>query len=94
MQQESLLSSAKTKLEALAEYNRKNHRNIGVSSKTAYPELEPFTAAELKCVADKINSDPNASLDIKKKVVRGTIDGSIGPNNAIISYLDTITKKK
>jgi len=90
-EKQALLTSAKTKLENLAEYGRKNNIRLGVYSKTN--EVEKLTLAEIKCVVDKINSDPDVSLDIKKKVAKGNIEGTIGINHPIIKYLESITKK-
>jgi hypothetical protein len=91
-----LLSSAKTKLESLGEYNRKNHKNWGLnhpaSSFKVATGIDPLTDAELKSVIDKINSDPNATQYLKDKVVGGKISGPINANHAIIKYLESIEK--
>lgn len=92
-----LLSSAKTKLESLGEYNRKNHKSWGLnhpaSSFKVTTGIDPLTDAELKSVIDKINSDPNATQYLKDKVVGGKISGPINANHAIIKYLESIEKK-
>jgi len=92
-----LLSSAKTKLESLGEYNRINHRSWGLnhpaSSFKVTTGIDPLTDTELKCVIDKINSDPNAPQYLKDKVVGGKISGPINANHAIIKYLESIEKK-
>jgi hypothetical protein len=97
MNNSHLLSSAKTKLESLAEFNRKNHKARGITSSEttsfkASTGIDPLTDAELKSVVDKINSDPNAR-HLKDKVAEGKIHGSIGPNHPIIKYLESLEKK-
>jgi len=93
----NLLSSAKTKLESLAEYNRKNHKGLGLRGwEHTFKELtgiDPLTDAELKSVVDQIKNDPNAAQDIKDKVAEGKISGPIGVNHSIIKYLDSVVKK-
>lgn len=92
-----LLHSAKTKLESLAEYNRKNHTEKGlIRSKHNFKELtgmDPLTDAELKSVVDQIKNDPNAAQGVKDKVADGKISGCININHSIIKYLNSIEKK-
>jgi len=92
-----LLTSAKTKLESLAEFNRKNHtaKSITTSVKSSFKlttGVDPLTTDELKSVIDKINSDPNAK-HLRDIVAKGKIHGPIGPNHPIIKYLESIEKK-
>jgi len=93
----NLLSSAKTKIESLGEYNRKNHKALGLTrSERTFKELtgmDPLTDAELKSVVDQIKNDPNAAQDIKDKVAEGKISGPINANHSILKYLDSIVKK-
>lgn len=95
-EKQALLSSARRKLELLAEYNRKNHHSFGIHgiSKLPQDEVQNLTVAELKCVVDVINSDSNVSPDIRSRVINGTIRGGINVNNPIIKYLDNIIVKK
>jgi hypothetical protein len=93
IKEQSILSSAKLKLEALAEYNRKNHTSLSVYNRTPDSKIDKLTSTEINCVVDKINSDPDVSPLIKNKVATGTIEGSISVNNLVIKYLDTIIKK-
>jgi hypothetical protein len=92
-----LLSSAKSKLESLAEFNRKNHKSKAMTSLVTSnfklsTGVDPLTDAELKSVIDKINSDPDAR-HLRDKVIGGKISGSIGPNHPIIKYLESLEKK-
>jgi len=93
----NLLSSAKTKIESLGEYNRKNHRVMGLTrAHDTFKELtgmDPLTDAELKSVVDQIRNDPNAPQGIKDKIVGGKISGAINGNHPIIKYLDNIVKE-
>lgn len=92
-----LLTSAKTKLESLAEFNRKNHtaRSMTTSETSSFKlttGVDPLTADELKSVIDKINSDPDAK-HLRDKVAKGKIQGPIGTNHPIIKYLESLEKK-
>jgi len=64
-----------------------------VTSKIPNNEIANLTFTEMQAIVDKINSDPNASIEIKNNVAQGTMQGPIRVNNAIIKYLDTVTKK-
>lgn len=86
-----LLSSAKAKLESLGEYNRKNHKGLGLS-RLASTGLDPLTDAEIKSVVNQINNDPNATQLLKDKVVGGSISGPINSNHPIIKYLESREK--
>jgi hypothetical protein len=93
IKEQSILSSAKIKLEALAEYNRKNHAGYSINKKVPNNEIETLTATEKKCLVDKINSDPNAPQALKNKIVKGSIEGKISINHDVIKYLNTLSKK-
>jgi len=92
--EEQNLNSATTKLQNIAEYNRKNHKHIGIKKQVASDNIIPFTDTELECVVKRINNDPNASAETKKMVETGTIIANIGPNNLVLKYLENITKNK
>jgi len=93
----ALLTSVKSKLEYLADFNRKNNTNKSMSSSVIASlklstGIDPLTDAELKSIVDKINSDPDAK-HLRDKVKGGKISGPIGPNHPIIKYLEFIVKK-
>lgn len=92
-----LISSAKVKLEALAEYNRKNGAQWSINRLSeTYKEtlgVDPLTDAELKSVVDQIKNDPTATQALKDKVADGKISGKININHPIIKYIESLEKK-
>jgi hypothetical protein len=84
----SLVSSALNKLQLLVDHNQKNNTKIGITRDIPSSNVIALTDSEVKAIIKKINNDPHAPQDVKSKVASGKLNGSFGPANSIVKYLN------
>lgn len=94
-EQKAFRSSALNKLEQIAEYNRVNHRGIGLNGiyNATNNSLKPLTKDEMDSIINVIKKDPNLPKEVADKIKDDTILGNIGVNNPVIKYLKDIDKE-
>jgi hypothetical protein len=90
----SLISSAKEKLDVLAAYNKRNGQKIGVKANIPEYNIIALTDSEIKAITDKIKYDSNSSefLD-PQKFGSGKIKCGITPNSPLLKYLNSLNGK-
>lgn len=80
------------KLRRIAVYNLNNNASVPASGSVPGYINSKLTQSENDCLVNVINRDPHAPLEVRSRIINGTIQGKISIDSVLFNYLQEKTR--